>query len=659
MLAKYNSLSQTDKFNKIKNDGCSNTLIFDKDSQFKLLITTQPLYDKNKLVFSKSILSGGKSTYIFKDISPNEVIQNITDKSIQNNIPNISSYDYSNIFDESNIENEAGDKKVYSIDYDIMKLNIVNPDKYSKIKGKNLLIKFDLADKESTFILDKNIIYNTFLCILDKKTNEENSIFKNEISFPLEIKKVVKSIQVRLEDLKQKGIKHLNDEIFLPLLVPNMGLIISQNPYFPKIDLETMKTNFNSVVKQKFILKNILLSFNLSLSLENEKIKLDKNPNNSINESENLGKINDSTNEDITSCGSSNNYNSPKISVSEKDPQDNTNKTIPFRKYNSYSINENNNNLNNNSDFINDNYENNNMNYKSYNNYKMINKCPTQIKSKKKSHYTRLNSDNKYNGNVIFLNSSDIFAKTLFNRYQDKSNSTCNLKILIEFLKIKITESIEELTLYKFFNSFSIISSLSLKIPFFKLDGGIIEKTLTPSLKEIKLVIKNAKLVKNLQKKYWQKLSAKSSSTGENFTLNFDGFVIYIVENESLVKITFNENRPYFLTESLNDKLEQLIKISKFIKKINVQKSVIINQSYMSIEWNFINGNNILSASFVSYYLFNSHLLGVLSEIKDKEYNFWLNRIEERLNKKNYPDYNNIILENYNNITNFLNNINR
>ena len=69
-----------------------------------------------------------------------------------------------------------------------------------------------------------------------------NSIFKNEISFPLEIKKVVKSIQVRLEDLKQKGIKHLNDEIFLPLLVPNMGLIISQNPYFPKIDLETMKT---------------------------------------------------------------------------------------------------------------------------------------------------------------------------------------------------------------------------------------------------------------------------------------------------------------------------------------------------------------------------------------------------------------------------------
>jgi hypothetical protein len=289
----------------------------------------------------------------------------------------------------------------------------------------------------------------------------------------------------------------------------------------------------------------------------------------------------------------------------------------------------------------------------------MINKCPTQIKSKKKSHYTRLNSDNKYNGNVIFLNSSDIFAKTLFNRYQDKSNSTCNLKILIEFLKIKITESIEELTLYKFFNSFSIISSLSLKIPFFKLDGGIIEKTLTPSLKEIKLVIKNAKLVKNLKKKYWQKLSAKSSSTGENFTLNFDGFVIYIVENESLVKITFNENRPYFLTESLNDKLEQLIKISKFIKKINVQKSVIINQSYMTIEWNFINGNNILSASFVSYYLFNSHLLGVLSEIKDKEYNFWLNRIEERLNKKNYPDYNNIILENYNNITNFLNNINR
>ena len=113
------------------------------------------------------------------------------------------------------------------------------------------------------------------------------------------------------------------------------------------------------------------------------------------------------------------------------------------------------------------------------------------------------------------------------------------------------------------------------------------------------------------------------------------------------------------MTESLNDKLEQLINISKFIKKINIKESVIINQSFMSVEWNFINGNNIFSSSFTSYYLFNCNLLGILSDIKEKEYFFWLNIIQERKNKNIKFDYNNIIYENYNNIVSFINGINR
>ena len=140
--------------------------------------------------------------------------------------------------------------------------------------------------------------------------------------------------------------------------------------------------------------------------------------------------------------------------------------------------------------------------------------------------------------------------------------------------------------------------------------------------------------------------------------IDVEGFNIHISEKESLVKIIYNEERPYYLTESLNDKLEQLMNISKYMKKINIEKNVIINKSYMSIKWNFINGNNLFSSSFISYYLFNSNLVGILSDIKEKEYSFFLNSIEDRTSKNFNIDYRNIVYENNNNIFDFINSIN-
>ena len=663
MVENFQTFNKNDKSSLILNSKGADTFKFDKDSKFKLLISNQPIYDKNCSYFSKIIFSGIKSLYFFNNISSKEVIQNISDKSIQNNIINLTSYDYINIFDEKNLESKAGEKNEYQVSYEMLKLNVIFPDKYCVKHGKNFLVKFDLNDKNMPFILDKNIIYNTFLCTFDRTKNEENNNFKN-VCFSLEIKKIIKAIQVRLENLQQKGIKQLNDEIFVQLLAPNMGIIISQNPNNPKLNLETMKTNFNSIVKQKFILKSIFISFFISLSLDDENLKINKNQYILINDPENIEKKSDSLNDDITSCGSSNNYNSPKISGSEKDPQEYNNKIIPFKKLNTFSVPDNND-LPNGAKFIPNiptKYGKKSSIDISYNINKMGYKFPQEFslpKPKRKSYHKKIFNEFNYNGNITFLNSSNIFSKTLFNRYQDKSNSTCNFQILQEFLKIKLNQPFEELNLHKFFNSFSRISSLSLKIPFFKLDGGIIEKTLTPSLKEIKLVIKNSKLLKKIKKKYLQKISSNNSLTEKEIELNINGFAITILEYESIVKITYNERRPYYLTESLNDKLEQLINISKFIKKINIKESVIINQSFMSVEWNFINGNNIFSSSFTSYYLFNCNLLGILSDIKEKEYFFWLNIIQERKNKNIKFDYNNIIYENYNNIVSFINGINR
>ena len=276
MLENCQTYNQNDKSNLIMNSDGTDTFKFDKDSKFKLLITNQPIYDKNCLYFSKMLISGIKSLYFFNNISSKEVIENISDKSVQNNIINLTSYDYINIFDEKNLESKAGEKNEYQVSYEMLKLNVIFPDKYCVKHGKNFLVKFDLNDKEQPFVLDKNIIYNNFLCTFDKIKNEENNNFKN-VCFSLEIKKIIKAIQVRLESLQQKGIKQLNDEIFVQLLAPNMGIIISQNPNNPQLNLETMKTNFNSIVKQKFILKSIFISFFISLSLDEENLKINKN----------------------------------------------------------------------------------------------------------------------------------------------------------------------------------------------------------------------------------------------------------------------------------------------------------------------------------------------------------------------------------------------
>ena len=660
MLVNYQTTDKNENTNISMNSNTSRILSFNTDSKFKLLINKKSMNDKSGMFFTNYILSENNSTLILNDISPEEVIQKISNKTIENNIKNLLTYDYKNLFDESTLKNEAGTKNDFSVEYEVLKSNLMFSEKYSDNKGKNLLIKFDLNEKEGPFILDKNLIHYYFNCYIDKSNEGENDIFKNDISFLLDIKKLIKSIQARLENLKQKGIKDLNDEIFVPLLTSNLGIIISQNPNNPKLNLETMKMNFNSIVKQKFILKSILISFNISLSIDNDTLSLDKSQNLLINDIENLEKISDSVKDNITSCGSSNNYNSSKKSGSEKDPLDYNIKPFPFRKMSAFTMSENN-------DFISDsdysvNYDKKNSTDLSYNLRKTSNISLnnfSQPKSRKKAYQKKQYKDFNYIGNKTFLCSKDTFSNILFNKFQDKSKSTCNLKILIEFLKIKLNRTFEEVNLFKFFNCFYRISSLSLKIPFFKTDGKIIEKTITPTLKQLNLVIKNSKLIKKLKEKHSDKIYIDSTSSQKEISFNIDGFGINIFENESLVKINYDEKKPYYLNDSLNDKLEQLMNISRYIRKINIKKCVDINKSFISVEWNFINGNNIFNSSFTSYYLFNSDLLGVLSDIKEKEFSFWLNSVEESTNKNTDINYRNIIYENYSNITNFINNINR
>jgi hypothetical protein len=328
-----------------------------------------------------------------------------------------------------------------------------------------------------------------------------------------------------LENIQNSSIKDSFkfNYFFIPLLeYKNIGIVISQNNNKNYLNVETMNLNFNSIVKQKFILKSILIIFDLSfLNITNNSNCNQKEENfvqkvDMSNLKNNDGKKNEYNYEEATS--SSSHHTSPKFS----DKHSSDTKDYDWNYYN-LKTNSSNNNiiLYNNLNF--NNYDLNNKNIY-LNEYQNIYYCPNQLNTNyNKKNYNRkykansyniiknlydksfINNkysyyENNFNINSVLLNANDIFSKTLFNRYQNKFNSTCNLQILIEFLKIKIGSPIQHLTIYDFFSSFNKISTLSLVVPLFKNDSSIIKYTLTPSLHELKLFITNQKIIKKIGK---------------------------------------------------------------------------------------------------------------------------------------------------------------
>ena len=632
-------------------------------TNYNLLIKLHQTNYKDYSFFSKINYAQKNDVFLINNYSSSEIIQTIFKNSINSNQSLVIPYNYESLFSKSSIDKSIKDKIIhYPLESEKISKNFIDFSKnignHLDNEGLNLLIKFDLNSDNKSIILDKNILYNLLSFKISGKIHKTDLLLDKDVLFLIDIKKIIKSIQIKLEYLQTIIKQPYNMKyFFIPLLeYQNIGIIISPNSQFTPFNINEMKTNFNSIVKQKFILKSIIISLNISSLFKNIIINT-YNPFIKGIEN-NKEKLSDYTNDETSSSSN----NSPNLSYEKVYENLNIPLDNNFCLFNNYTnINNNLNNKNN----INKNYINNNLN-QSYKN--KLNAQYLKSNNNKKKQFNNYNCNNDiyknrnyyqkyFDINTIIINSNDIFSKTLFNRYQDKSNSTCNLKILIEFLKIKLNQALSELTLNNFFNSFFRIGLMSLRIPFFKVCGGIIEKTLTPSLKEIKLLIKNSKLIKKIKKKFSQKILTSNSSE-ENIMMDVEGFNIHISEKESLVKIIYNEERPYYLTESLNDKLEQLMNISKYMKKINIEKNVIINKSYMSIKWNFINGNNLFSSSFISYYLFNSNLVGILSDIKEKEYSFFLNSIEDRTSKNFNIDYRNIVYENNNNIFDFINSIN-
>ena len=644
-------------------------------SNYQLLITSQQKNFNNYFYFSKAIISNNNNNNVFliNNISSTEIINTISEININNiNRKFLISYDYESIFEnpKNNINRNLKEEIIqFPIKTEKINLNFINSlkniDNYRDIKGINLLIKYDLNEEKNNIILDKKIACNLLSFKMNAKIHEKIPLLDKDIFLLLNVKSIIKSIQMKLEYFQKKAGEKLDNLgfIFVPLIeYPNIGIIISVNTKLSSINIKTMKTNFNSIIKQKFEIRSILISINISSIFKKSYLEL----NNAIKtkSQNNKEKINNYINNDETTASSSD--NSPKISYG---------KLLTKNLYYNFNINET---LNNNFIFTNNNYLiNNNINssmdelYMNNNLNKICKENKFENISNNNLYYNNSNDqykyisyENYYDINTIIINSNDIFIKTLFNRYQDKSNSTCNLIILIEFLKIKVKKPLEELTIFEFFSSFSKISALGLTIPFFNYNGNITKNTVTLSLNEIVLFIKSPKLIKRIEKelklnkKFKEYHSSSKTSLNEenNEFLEIEGFEIEILEKKTSIKLSYKEKKPYYLRDSLFDKLEQLMNLFKSFKKIKIGKKVLINKSYISIEWNFINSINMLFSSFSSFHLFDGNFLGILPNIKDSERHFWINTIEEFDNKKQKIDYNYIIEENYHKINDFINN---
>ena len=529
-------------------------------SNYNLQITSLRKNFNDYSYFSKAIYTNKNNIFLINNISSSQIINKISEDSINNNKNFLISYNYESAFNKENkeIEQAIKEEKIsFPIKSEKINTNFVNhskdDDKYRN-RGINLLIRYDLNEKDH-IVLDKNILSNLLSFKMNAKIHETHSFFDKDIFILLDVKKLIKAIILKIEYLQNNLIKSAEniELIFVPLLeYQNMGVIISWNQDLPRIGIDKMKTNFNAIVKQKFVLKSIFISLNISSIFKRIDLKFN---NSKTRQKENDNElINDNYYDENTSASSS---HSPKISYIKFNhnlENYNYNKMAPINPKiffaNNYNPNiKNNNNLSvNNNEIYNNffacNFENKKCQYmkQTINNNMKINSL--DCNNNRQNNY--IDCQKYYDNCSILINSNDIFSKTLFNRYQDKTNSTCNLKILKEFLKIKMKKPFTELTLFDFFSSFSKISSMSLKIPFFNTNGNVIKTNLTPYLKEIKIFIENPKFIKKVEKKLKLKKvfpenindSAKDSLILDynNKYMEYEGFDIGFLEKKKIFK---------------------------------------------------------------------------------------------------------------------------
>ena len=236
--------------------------------------------------------------------------------------------------------------------------------------------------------------------------------------------------------------------------------------------------------------------------------------------------------------------------------------------------------------------------------------------------------ENQFNDKIfinrtLFINMNEELMRKLFEKYeQDKCIS--NYTIVKNMLDInmnfnpKVQNRLINSKLTDFFDVFQNANQLYLNIPYVTKKGKLYINCFSPSLSSMILVLKANKKVQKEIKRNVKKFRGFTAETHE--------------KNEKILKIEFEEIKPFYQRELLYKKIS---KIKRIIGETNLRnKNVLIKNSYFSILWSVANNLDIKS-SFLAYYTFDFKLIGIL--ILNLNYNHWMTPFSYKL--VNYHDY--------------------
>ena len=557
-----------------------------------------------------------------------------------------------------------------------------------------ILLEFDLDScKEQNIYfreINKSFIDREIKCTLNGIVHEKE-LLKKDITFSIDSKQLIKSIEKRIRDYKKNYLNTLNKRLFqykysfiTPLIdMPNIGIIISTNNKKDLSNIDELQINFNSIISKKFLLLKLLVAIdipnyiskpirlsddimsnsNLSHSSKEVKTFSMNSEGDSLNNF-NLLNTQLSVNSSPKKSSLNNSYNEEKIKLN------NSYTSIPYFHNN-----------------INNKYYSQNPHKGKYNQYRynknLRHSCFIPKKQKNYIDFMDIRKE-KSNHEIkikqIFINKNNKFSNEIFNKFKTKSNYLSNYLIFKKTVKMHFSnkKNLRYMSLELFFKIFERISSFGLPLPLINEKGNYNQVNYSPSLSSLILYIQNIELydfflnsINNSH--HLSSISTQSNNSEDNNNNNnicgnnnnngnsinnIIQFNDFNSENTKIsllsqtVIIEFNETKPPFLRESLYEKINRILYPIKN-SKIKVKLSEIdLEKSFFVISWNPTNSFQN-QTSFLTYYTFNSNLIGILP-IK-LEASKWLGRIGLSENETLFIGGNEL-KENITKIENFLSN---
>ncbi len=222
--------------------------------------------------------------FFFRNISSESILKLLEEKESTESY-NIS---YKNIIQNINNNNNNSENILLEkLNFPIENLNKITDeisiweDFSFTLKSGNentncLLIEFNLdnCNEQNKYFkeINKNFLKNEINCILNGIVHERE-ILKKDICFSIDPKKLVKSIELRIENYKKekRNLSGIRNLFFAKIFKQkNLGFVFGTNNKEDLLNIENLQTNFNSIVSKQFYLVKLFVAINVPNSIPNK-----------------------------------------------------------------------------------------------------------------------------------------------------------------------------------------------------------------------------------------------------------------------------------------------------------------------------------------------------------------------------------------------------